>query len=459
MLKRTQYIIFLLLALTFFVACEKDDSTPEDNPDNPTPVDTIPEGPNFDVPETSDVIMYEVNLRAFSQSGDLQGVIARMDELESLSVNAIWLMPIFPVGTINSVNSPYCIKNFKVVGAEYGTLDDLKALTAEAHDRGIAVLLDWVANHTAWDNPWIYDHPDWYSQDGSGNIIIPPGTNWEDVADLNYDNQNMRLAMIDAMKYWVLQADVDGFRCDYADGVPFDFWKQAIDSIKAIPDREYLFLAEGSRSDHFAAGFDMTFGWDFYATMKNVYGGQAATTIYNTHQDVYENIPATKQRLRFTTNHDESAWDATPMVLFDGEQGALAASAVTTYMGGVPLIYTGQEVGTVANTPFFSNSPINWNNNPEMLDAYKEMMSFYASSDAAKKGSITDYSNFNVVCFVKKSGDKEVLVIANMRNESKTMEFPPALQNSEWTGAFSEAPVTLGSQMNLNAYEYKILYR
>ena len=185
------------------------------------------------VPAPEDVIMYEVNLRAFSPGGDLQGVIDRLDNIRDLGVNVIWLMPIYPVGELNSVNSPYCVKNHKEVSPEYGTLNDLRKLTDEAHARGMAVIMDWVANHTAWDNPWI-ENKDWYTQNASGDIISPPGTNWLDVADLNFSNLEMREAMVDAMKYWVFEANVDGYRCDYADGVPYAFWTRAINAVDSI---------------------------------------------------------------------------------------------------------------------------------------------------------------------------------------------------------------------------------
>jgi len=164
-------------------------------------------------------------------------------------------MPVHPIGIIKTVNSPYCIKNYKEVNPEYGTLDDLRTLIREAHKRNMAVILDWAANHTSWDNPWI-EHKSWYTQDGSGNIIHPAGTNWQDVADLNFNNSEMRLEMIRSMKYWVLTANVDGFRCDAADYVPFSFWKQAI----KIPNRKLIMLAEGACADHFTAGFQLNFG-------------------------------------------------------------------------------------------------------------------------------------------------------------------------------------------------------
>jgi len=217
--------------LYLFLVSKETSTTPE--PTNP--IGYVQYGTPFaNMPATDDVVMYEVNLRAFSANGNLQGVTSRLDEIKALGVNVIWLMPIHPVGILNGINSPYCVKDYKGVGTEYGTLEDVRTLTTEAHNRGMAVILDWVANHTSWDNPWI-QNTDWYTKNNAGNIVHPPGTNWTDVADLNFDNSDMRLAMIDAMQYWILEANIDGFRCDYADGVPFSFWNQAINKLKLNP--------------------------------------------------------------------------------------------------------------------------------------------------------------------------------------------------------------------------------
>ena len=175
------------------------------------------ETPFAEVPAISDISMYEINERAFSVAGTFDGILSRIDSIKALNINVIWLMPINPIGTINSVNSPYCVKNYFAVNPEYGTLEDLRKLVREAHARKMAVILDWAANHTSWDNPWIQAHPNWYVHDPGGNIIHPPGTNWQDVAELDYSNSEMRLEMIRALKYWVLKANIDGYRCDAAE--------------------------------------------------------------------------------------------------------------------------------------------------------------------------------------------------------------------------------------------------
>ncbi|MDX2246911.1 MAG: alpha-amylase family glycosyl hydrolase [Bacteroidia bacterium] len=412
--------------------------------------------PFQEIPATQDIVMYEVNLRAFSPGGNLQGVTARLDNIRDLGVNVIWLMPIHPIGEINSVNSPYSIKDYKSVGAEFGSRDDLRKLTDEAHARGIAVIMDWVANHTAWDNPWITNR-NWYTQDALGNIIHPSGTNWQDVADLNYDNVKMREAMIDAMKYWAYEANIDGFRCDFADGVPFDFWKQAFDSLAVIPNREFILFAEGTRADHFDAGFDLNFGWEFYGGIKDVFKNQPVNKIFTSHNNEYDNIPAGKHWVRFTTNHDESAWDATPITLFGGVDGALAASVVTIFTGGVPLIYAGQEVGTAANVPFFNKSNTNWNNNPAMREAYEKILQFYAVSEVARIGNNTSYPHNDIVCLKKSLNGETLLILVNVRNFPVNFTIPTGLQNTTWENVMTLTDFIVETEVQLGAYSYLIL--
>lgn len=453
-MKNYKKTISILLTAFFIISCSKDDPKPAVE----EPSGYVQYGTPFSaVPATEDLIMYEVNMRSFSTNGDLQSVINRLDAIKSLGVNTIWLMPIYPVGTVNSVNSPYCVKNYKEVATEFGNLAVLRDLTTQAHQKGMTVILDWVANHTSWDNPWISAHPDWYTKNASGAIIQPPGTNWADVADLNFNNQEMRLAMIDAMKYWVLEANIDGFRCDYADGVPFGFWQQAITSLNSIPNRNLILLAEGNRNDHFTAGFDLNYAWDFYAKTKAVWNGENASNLTTTNTTEYSNIPSGKHKIRFTTNHDESAWDATPMTLFNGKAGALAASVATIFMNGVPLFYTGQEVGRLTTVSFFNNTPINWTTNPDMLLSYQNIMGFYKNSNASKKGTLTSYPSADVLCFKKTHTTEAVLILVNTRNTSVNFSLPLGLQNTTWNNALTNVNTPLSTSINLNAYQYLIL--
>lgn len=447
--------ILLVFCLLFvFAACKPD---PLPDPEVNTPVGYQQYGTPFQaVPSIEDIVMYEVNLRAFSTQGNIQGVIEKLDHLQSLHVNVIWLMPIHPIGSVNSVNSPYSIKDHKAVSSEYGDLQKLRQLTDAAHARGMAVIMDWVANHTAWDHPWM-STPSWYTQDANGNIIMPPGTNWADVADLNFDNADMRNAMIDAMKFWIMEANVDGYRCDYADGVPFDFWLEAISQIRSIPGRNLIMLAEGDRDDHYDAGFDMTFAWDYYTGLKNIFAGQSAFALNAISSNEYSGIPSGKHKLRFTTNHDQSAWEASPPSLFGGTEGATAASVAMTFMQGVPLIYTGQETGRSTTTPFFSNSPIDWNANASMVNEYRAFYSVYAEIEAARRGAIEMYSANDALVFERIFDGEHLLVIVNVRNSSVTVPMPSILQNTAWTEATTGATEFIGTNMALMPYQYKLL--
>lgn len=455
-----QFVLFILILTLTSCKNQNDPLKPA-----PVPPDTTTNGeyaPPFEsVPATRDIAMYEVNLRALTTSGNFAGVISRLDEIKALGTNVIWLMPIHPVGILNSVGqlgSPYSVKNYKEVNPEFGDLEKFRTLVKEAHARGMAVIIDWVANHTAWDNPWISAHKDWYTQDGNGNIIIPPGTNWQDVADLNYNNQEMRLEMIASMKYWIVSTNIDGFRCDHADGVPYDFWKQAIDTLDKFDKRDIILLAEGSRSNHFTAGFQMKYSWDFYNKIKQVFAGSAsASELFTINQNETGSLPAGAYMLRYTTNHDESAWNSTPMVLFNGKKGAMAASAINICMGGVPLIYSSQEVGVTENVPFFSRAPINWSLNPVMLDWYKKMMAVYNGSTALKSSELTAYNNSNTVVFEKTDGQGKVLVVVNVRNLTNTYMLPTALANTHWIDAFENNEVILPLSLTLEPYEILIL--
>jgi glycosidase len=442
---RTRLIIlFLLSASLAFESCTKDATPIAQNP---------PE--TFNVPAVDDIVMYEINPGAFSSSQNFQGIIDRLDSIKALGVNTIWLMPIYPVGIVNSFGSPYCVRNYTEVSTMLGTLQDLQSLVSKAHDKKIAVILDWVANHTSWDNTWI-TNKDWYTLDADSNIISPAGTNWNDVADLNYDSGDMRLAMIAAMKYWVENADIDGFRCDAADYVPFDFWQQAIDSLHTMHGKNLILLAEGSRADHFTAGFQMNFSWDFLNSLKNVFtGNDDVSTLFTTNSAEYASVPAGNRKLRFTTNHDETNV-ATPITVFNGKDGALAASVITIYLEGVPLIYCGQEVAVSSPSVYQGNGPINWTLNGDMLSACKQLLNFYNSSNAARKGTLETFSDANVAIFKKSYDTEQILVIVNTRLNTTSFTVPLPLQGN-WVNALTGSGITLPDIFTLSPYQYLVL--
>lgn len=448
----TSKIVLLVSLFIMFNACSKSENAVVSE----TPV--IP-WDGFVPAATADIVMYEINPSSFSASKNLQGITNRLDNIKALGINTIWIMPIYPIGVTNSFGSPYCIKDYTSVRSSLGNLQDLKNLVTAAHQKGIAVLLDWVANHTSWDNTWITTNPYWYTHNSSGQIISPAGTGWNDVADLDFNNTAMRTAMINAMKYWVTEANVDGFRCDAADYVPYDFWAQANTALKTIPNKQLILLAEGSRADHFTAGFQMNFAWDYLGTEKGVFGTTqaSANTFFTTNASEYSVVPNGKKKLRFTTNHDESNI-ATPISVYGGNNGALAASVVSIYLQGVPLLYCGQEVGVSSTATYNGTNTIDWTANSAMLAAYTDLFSFYNASPTARTGILTTYSDANVVVFSKVSASQQVLVLDNIRNSSQTLAVPTALQG-DWTNALTGSSVTLSASLGLTSFQYMILKR
>jgi alpha-amylase len=451
--------ILLIFMLIGFESCSKDNGGPNDNsPDDTTQPPELPV-PFDKVPALKDMVLYEVNFMAFGPSCTINNVLSRIDSIKNLGVNVIWLMPVFPEGQLNGVGSPYCVQNYLEVNPDLGTLSDLKDFVGASHKREMAVILDWVANHTAWDNPWI-ENTDWYTHDSQNNIISPPGTGWNDVADLNYSSASMRLEMIRSMKYWITTCNVDGFRCDAADMVPFDFWKQAIDSLKNLPGRDLILLAEGSRTDHFTAGFQMTYSWDFQTALKNIYhDGMAASTLYQTNTNEYSALPSGAEKLRYITNHDIYAWDSSPVVQFVNEQGSLSAFVVTAFMRGVPLICSGQEVANAGNISFFEPNPVNWSQNNEIFTQYKKVMQIRDSLPEVRSGNLVTYNNDDVLLFKRTDVGSEVLIIVNVRNSSVNISLPEDLANTNWLNQWDQSELNLGSEIELPPFEFILAKR
>lgn len=453
------------LVLGLLAGCKKDEPQAPGPITPPTTTTATPPQygtPYAGVPNREDAVIYQVNMRAFSQTGNFAGVTARLDSIKAVGVNVLYLMPIYPVGTDSkSVNSPYAVKDYRAVNPEFGTLADLRTLVDGAHARGMAVMLDWVANHTSWDNAWISQHPDWYQKNAAGAIIPVSnnGTTYNDVAQLNFNNAAMRAEMISAMKSWVFTANVDGFRYDYADYQPNDFWKQATDTLHSVRTHKLLLLAEGTRPANFTSGFDYNFGFNFYGGVYNVYkNGQPATTFDALNASEYASATGTQQVVRYITNHDVNGSDGTPVALFGGQSGALSAFVVAALYKGVPMIYNGQEAGMATAIPFpFTSVKVNWNANRVTTLAYKQLMAARAASPALRSGTPTAYSTASVCAFTKTAGPEQAFVLVNVRNTPATYSVPAALVNTTWTNALAGGSVTVGTSVSLPAYGYLVL--
>ena len=446
------------------------------------------------IPAPEDVVMYQVNPRNFAPEESFKAVNARLDAIADLGTNVVWFMPICEIGVEKAVQSPYCVKDYKAVNPEFGTLEDFKEVVAHAHARGMAVIIDWVANHTSWDNQWIKDNPEWYTHDEEGEIIHPAGTGWNDVADLNFDNPAMCQAMIDAMKFWVEEIGIDGFRCDAADYVPFEFWKDCVAQLRAT-GHPLLMLAEGQRKDHFEAGFDLNYAWGWLSALRRVFNGETVTiqqpapqgqrqqgqrqgnrpqgqqpqmrtrtvnrtvpvsTLFAADSSEYAGLPAGKVKLRFTTNHDEHV-KMSPVREFFGNDGSLAAFVATAFIHGGILVYGCQEIGYPGKINFFNYAEMDWDANPGMVKAYKDLIALYKAHPALRRGSLVPYPHNDVLTFERVEDSETVLVMVNLRDTQVNAPVPAGWQGRKVSDLLSGKDVTFGATERLRPFEYVIV--
>jgi glycosidase len=365
-------------------------------------------------------VVYEIYPRAFSPQGNFNGITARLDDLKELGVTILWLMPIHPIGQEKkkgTIGSPYAVRDYFGINPDYGTKEDFKKLIAEAHRRGMKVIIDIVANHTSWDSVMM-KWPDYYEHDAAGHITFPH--DWSDVAELNYSNSRLRQYMTDMLKYWLREFDLDGFRCDVAEEVPTDFWENARAELEKIkPD--IAMLAEGHKPELLIKAFDFDYSWPLHSALTKVLQGRGrASDLRSEWENEFNEFPRGSLHLRFSDNHDERR-----AIARFGEPAALAASALMLTLDGVPLIYNGMEVGdtTESGAPaLFEKLPIFWSiaeRRPEFPRFYKQMMALRRSSNALRRGSLVWLRNSDegrILTFLRRAEDEEVLVTINLTN-------------------------------------------
>lgn len=402
-------------------------------------------------------VFYEANPRVFATSNQLNAISARLDDIKDLGVDVIWLMPICEQGQKKAIGSPYCIKDFKKVHPQYGTLEDLKSLVSKAHGLGMKVIMDWIANHTSWDNPWL-ENAGWHTTDSNGNVISPPGFNWTDVADLNFNSKEMRAAMKDAMGYWVTEAGIDGFRCDYAEGVPQDFWTDALAYLRTL-DQDIILLAEGDKSWLYEVGFDVMYAWSFPSALEKVFkGNSGAASIFDAFTNDMKNVPEGKSRMRYIINHD-TASENSPISLYGGERGAMAAFVMATMLEGCPLIYSSQEIGYSKSLSFFNNNVMKWDSNKAYTDEYiKVMAAFNSTRDVRVKDPVFANTG-NIAKMTYKNSVGDVLVVmVNTKNEAATVRVPLDVVGKKVTDLMTGSTVTPEASIDMEPYQY-LIYR
>ena len=331
-------------------------------------------------------VVYEVNTRNFSASGDFAGVTARLVDLAELGVTVIWLMPVHPIGVLNrkgTYGSPYSVRDFYAIDPTFGTADDLKRLIAQAHSLGLKVIIDIVADHASWDSVMMA-HPEFWTRD-AGGAISSPVPDWTDVAGLDYGNRALRDYMITMLQYWLREFDLDGFRCDVAGMVPTDFWNEARIAMERVKPSLFM-LAEWHSADLLVQAFDAVYAWPFHKALNAVFmEGAPATLLSDTWRRDRSAMPEGALELRFSDNHDEKR-----AIARFGQRGALAASLLMFMLDGIPLLYNGQEVGdtTESGAPaLFERVPIVWDNGEFRL-SYQKLITLRRAHSALQQGPV-----------------------------------------------------------------------
>ncbi|MBP6002529.1 MAG: family 10 glycosylhydrolase [Pyrinomonadaceae bacterium] len=393
-----------------------------------------------------DAVIYQIWERAYSQKGDFNSITADLDRIKDLGVDVLWLMPVHPIGQVKkkgTVGSPYAVRDYYGVNPDYGTPTDLKRLVAEAHKRNLKVIIDVVLNHTAWDNKLITEHPEFYKKNEKGEIV-PPVPDWADVAGLDYNNPALRQYIIDNLKHWIRDYDLDGFRCDVALFIPTDFWDQAraeVDKIKA----NTIWLAEAEKPDLLVKAFDVDYAWNMHGTLTEVMQGvKPASSLRKIWEEQLATFPKGSLRMRFSDNHDERR-----AIARFGEKGAIAAQSLMFTLDGVPLVYNGAEAGdtTESGAPaLFEKLPIFWQfaeRRPEFPSFYRSMIALRKSSPALRRGDVMWLKNSDenrVLTFTRRFGTEEILVAINMTNA-------PFFGSVEANGSFGEITPRIGQPL------------
>lgn len=402
--------------------------------------------------EVSTNVIYQANPRFFGDNECLKGLTRQVSRIAGMECDILWVMPVYEPGELNGIGSPYCIRDFKAVNPRYGTMTDLKELVNTAHSSGMKVILDWVANHTAWDCSWITEHPDWYVKDAAGNIVSPSG--WSDVAQLNFANADMRAAMKDAMLFWVEQLGIDGYRCDYADGVPHDFWSDVITALRA-KNSGMIMLAETANPDYYADGFDMIYDWNSSTTISSAFNGGKPADVVKEATEALAKVPDGKSILRYVFNHDVAA-ENNVATMFGAPEGVPAAYVLASMLNGTPMIYSSMDVeGLSGKLSFFNYMTLDFSTS--LSDEYKAINAAFKASAEVRRGELRDFSNSSVVCFTRAIPGHNLLVAVNTTGSEKSVKSPISLAGSTMTGLIDGKQVTVPVEISLEPYSYTIL--
>ena len=413
---------------------------------------------------TKNAVMYEVNVRQFTPEGTFKAFSDHLPRIKDLGVDIIWFMPIHEIGQVNrkgSLGSYYSIKDYQSINHEFGTLEEFNQLVEQIHELDMKVIIDWVANHTSFDNVWVeQENLDWYNLDSLGQLQPPNGTDWWDVADLNYESREMQNEMVNAMKFWLTESNIDGFRCDVADWVPISFWDSCRIELDKV--KEVFMLAEAENPELHNNAFDMTYAWEAHFIMNEIANGKKSA------KDLIENINKNKSRfpqdafrLHFTSNHDENSWKGYAEERLGSSLKAM--NALVSVLEGMPLIYGGQESNLQKRLRFFEKDTIEWNTY-EFSQHYKTLFNLKENNKALWNGKyggepiIIPQESEDALVIHRTKDNHEVVLVFNLSKDSIGVDLNKISSNNLFYSIFSDSneALKIPQEIQLKAWEYHI---
>lgn len=472
MTKRSLFA-YWVLALGFFVSCQ---NAPAESTTEPTetkePAEEVVmeagKAPAF--PWMKNANIYEVNVRQYTPEGTFKAFMEHLPRLKQMGVDILWFMPIHPISEKNrkgTLGSYYAVADFKAINPEFGTMDDWQTLVDSIHVMDMKVIIDWVPGHTGWDNHWITEHPEWYIKNADGEITDPlnedgESIGWTDVADIDYTVPGLRNAMIDAMKFWIRETNIDGYRVDVAESVPDNFWDEAIPQLHAI--KPVFMLAEAEHPEHRNSGnYHMSYAWTFKDLVNRIAIGEANA------QDIKDYIAQDREKFKqgwhmmFTTNHDENTWNGT---VYERHGEAVDAMTVLTFtLDGMPLIYSGQEAGLDKRLEFFEKDQIDWSTIKKeafysrLLKLNHENKALWNGASGGEPQWVDINETKDVIAYSREKDGDKVVVFVNLTANSKEVKLNNETHNGAYTDVFGNTGITLSQEMTIQLapYDYLVL--
>jgi alpha-amylase len=412
---------------------------------------------------THNTNIYEVNIRQYTKEGSFKAFKTELPRLKDMGVKTLWFMPITPISQKNKkgvLGSYYAASDFTSINPEFGTLDDFRILVREAHELGFKVIIDWVANHTGWDHKWTKEHPDYYEKDdATGDFKI--ASDMDDIIELNFNNPDLVRAMIDVMKFWINECEIDGFRCDLAFWVELEFWKEARKELDALKPLFWLGELDPIEHPEYMGTFDAAYTWTWMHKTEDFYKKRLSLDFLANVLEQYHAIGDASMRTWFTSNHDENSWNGSEYEKYGDMAKALAVFSCT--WDGIPLVYSGQELPNLKRLKFFEKDAIDWTGKNQLHDFYKKLLGLHSTNEALSAGNPLSTTqrlktgvDGQVFAYQRKNGEKEVLVILNFSNSAVSFSMDSVKGKFRDIFSCAEREFSTNEPFQMNSWQYLV---